>query len=371
MAGIAIRGLSKHFGAGDGRIAAVDEMSLDIPDNEIVAVLGPAGSGKTTLLRLIAGYLRPDAGTIHLDGELLSSPEHIVPVESRAMGMVQQQKSLWPHRTVFENVAFGLRVRGVAVEEADHRVNQMLARVRMAGSGEQFPEELTPEQQQRVALARSLIVEPKVLLLDEPLGDLDGRARQYLRAEMRQIQRRTGVTFVYATSDQTEALALSDHVAVIEAGRLQQFGTPQDVYSHPLNRTVADIMGLVNILSGRVTEVRASIARIDTGPDLKLEMTVPDGIGMGDQLEVLVRPENIRLTRLQPPAFNGAAARITDMTFLGNMNEYFVTLTSGRVMRAQAHPIQRFAIGDNVAIEIDVGRCSVLRHFAGQAHAAE
>ena len=250
MAAISIRGLSKSYG-GDGGLAAVSDLSLEIADNQFVTLLGPSGCGKTTTLRLIAGFMAPDAGTIHADGRLVSSREQVVvPPEERGMGMVFQNYAVWPHKTVFENVVFGLKVRGVAPSEARARVKATLALVNLTGFEDRLPSELSGGQQQRVALARSLVVEPQILLLDEPLSNLDAKLRERMRSELKQLQRRTGITFVYVTHDQAEALALSDRIAVIHGGRLQQFGTPQEVYARPASRVVADFMGLVNSGAG-------------------------------------------------------------------------------------------------------------------------
>ena len=257
MAGISIRGLSKSYG-GDAGLAAVSDLSLDIADGQFVTLLGPSGCGKTTTLRLIAGFIAPDAGTIHADGRLVSSREQVVPPEERGMGMVFQNYAVWPHKTVFENVVFGLKVRGVAASEARARVKATLALVNLTGFEDRLPSELSGGQQQRVALARSLVVEPKILLLDEPLSNLDAKLRERMRSELKQLQRRTGITFVYVTHDQAEALALSDRIAVIHGGRLQQFGTPQEVYARPASRVVADFMGLVNLVPATVETVEGA-----------------------------------------------------------------------------------------------------------------
>ena len=248
MASIAIKGLTKSFNAGDDAPAAVANLDLDIKDNQFVTLLGPSGCGKTTTLRMIAGYIVPDAGTIHVNGRLLSAPGSVVPPDQRGMGMVFQNYAVWPHKTVYENVVFGLKVRKTPSAEAKKQVADALALVNLTGLEQRYPNELSGGQQQRVALARSLVVEPEILLLDEPLSNLDAKLREQMRVELKRLQRRTGITFVYVTHDQAEALALSDHIAVIHGGRLQQYGTPQEVYAKPANRVVADFMGLVNLV---------------------------------------------------------------------------------------------------------------------------
>jgi iron(III) transport system ATP-binding protein len=269
------------------------------------------------------------------------------------MGMVFQNYAVWPHKTVYENVVFGLKLRKIPAAIAKKKVEDTLALVNLAGLEQRYPNELSGGQQQRVALARSLVVEPEILLLDEPLSNLDAKLRERMRTELKQLQRRTGITFVYVTHDQAEALALSDHIAVIHGGRLQQYGTPHEVYGKPANRVVADFMGLVNLLPGKVTGAGA----IEASGGLKLNVTLPDGINVGDSVEVAIRPENIHLRA----AGSGTAATISERTFLGNISEYYASLDSGPTLRVQTHPAQVFAVGDKASIEIDTAQCSVFR----------
>src|SRR5262245_2008645 len=244
MAAISIERVSKRYGA----VAAVRALSLEVYAREFVTLLGPSGCGKTTLLRLIAGFMAPDDGVIRVDGLAISTVDAVVPPERRGMGMVFQNYAIWPHKTVYENVAFGLEVRRVAPKTARERVARVLELVNLAGLEPRFPSELSGGQQQRVALARSLVVEPKILLLDEPLSNLDAKLRERMRWELKELQRRTGITFVYVTHDQAEAMALSDRIAVLHAGVLLQEGPPRDVYARPASVEVADFMGLVNLL---------------------------------------------------------------------------------------------------------------------------
>jgi iron(III) transport system ATP-binding protein len=359
MAGITLKGLSKHYGARETDVAAVSELDLDIKDNQFVTLLGPSGCGKTTTLRLIAGYIVPDAGTIHVDERLVSAPGNVVPPDARHMGMVFQNYAVWPHKTVFENVVFGLKIRKVPGAEARRQVAETLALVNLTGLEQRYPNELSGGQQQRVALARSLVVEPEILLLDEPLSNLDAKLRERMRTELKVLQRRTGITFVYVTHDQAEALALSDMVAVIHGGRLQQYGTPYDVYSRPANRIVADFMGLVNLVPGTVIAARNGTGTIEAASALRLDVPMPDGTGAGDAIEIAIRPENIKLT--VPNGHDRVRATISERTFLGNVSEYYARLESGQVLRVQTHPLQQFAVGDNVAVEVDATQCSVFR----------
>jgi len=358
MAGITIRGLSKSYGGGAGP-AAISDLSLDIADNQFVTLLGPSGCGKTTTLRLIAGFIAPDAGTIHADDRLVSSRDHVVPPEQRGMGMVFQNYAVWPHKTVYENIVFGLKLRKFSAREARGRVENAVALVNLTGLEARLPSELSGGQQQRVALARSLVVEPKILLLDEPLSNLDAKLRERMRGELKQLQRRTGITFVYVTHDQAEALALSDKIAVIHGGRLQQFGTPRDVYSRPASRVVADFMGLVNLLPATVVAVENGRARLRIGTGWTIEVDMAGAPRPGQSVEVAIRPESIRL---QPPARAEQphlVARIAESTFLGNIVDYHVVLEDNTVLRAQTHPLEQFAIGDAVAVCVDSGQCAV------------
>ena len=360
MASITIKGLTKSFSAGKDAPAAVSGLDLDIKDNQFITLLGPSGCGKTTTLRMIAGYIVPDAGTIHVNGRLVSAPGNVVPPDQRGMCMVFQNYAVWPHKTVYENVVFGLKVRRTPAAEAKKKMADALALVNLTGLEQRYPNELSGGQQQRVALARSLVVEPEILLLDEPLSNLDAKLREQMRVELKRLQRRTGITFVYVTHDQAEALALSDHVAVIHGGRLQQYGTPHDVYARPANRVVADFMGLVNLVPAKVTAARDKTGTIEADGGLKLEVPLPDGIKIGDSVEVSIRPENINLNA----AGNGTPATISERTFLGNISEYYASLDSGPTLRVQTHPAQVFTAGDKVAIEIDATQCSVFRSSA-------
>jgi iron(III) transport system ATP-binding protein len=349
MARISLKGLTKSF-TSDATQAAVSSLSLEIKDNQFVTLLGPSGCGKTTTLRMIAGYIVPDAGTIEVNDRLISAPGSVTPPDQRGMGMVFQNYAVWPHKTVYENVVFGLKIRRVATADARKRVGDTLALVNLTGYESRYPNELSGGQQQRVALARSLVVEPEILLLDEPLSNLDAKLREQMRVELKRLQRRTGITFVYVTHDQAEALALSDQIAVIHGGKLQQYGTPHEVYAKPANRVVADFMGLVNLIPATV----ASARQIDIAGGLTLKAEVPEGVSAGDKIEVAIRPEDITLA-----AAPDGRAKISERTFLGNISEYTVALDSGQTLRVQTHPQQVFAVGDTVSVAIDAAQCSI------------
>jgi iron(III) transport system ATP-binding protein len=267
------------------------------------------------------------------------------------MGMVFQNYAVWPHKTVFENVAFGLRVRGIAKEESRRRVAKMLELVNLTGFEQRYPNELSGGQQQRVALARSLVVEPEILLLDEPLSNLDAKLRERMRWELKALQRRTGITFVYVTHDQAEALALSDQIAVMHQGRLQQLGTPREVYARPANRMVADFMGLVNLLSGKVV----AAGTVAAGP-LTLRLSLPPDLRAGDSVDIAIRPESIHLG-----ATEGIPARVEEQSYLGNLSEYHVTLADGTRLRVQAPALADYPVGSTVAIKVDADQSNIFR----------
>ena len=360
MAGISIRGLAKNY-SGKNNMAALSHLNLEIGDSKFVTLLGPSGCGKTTTLRMIAGYLTPDEGTIHVDGKLLSSKDGVVSPENRGMGMVFQNYAVWPHKTVYENVAFGLKLRKMPAAELKSRVERMLALVNLAGLEGRLPNELSGGQQQRVALARSLVVEPDILLLDEPLSNLDAKLREKMRVELKELQRRTGITFIYVTHDQAEALALSDQIAVMHAGKLQQFGTPFEVYARPANRTVADFMGLVNILPAEVVDG----THVRIGSEAVLAMDVPEWGKPGMLADVAVRPENVHLvvgSTGEPGTLSGT---VVDRTYLGNIVENIVKLPSGIEVRAQSHPLLVAEPGDVVTVRIDATQFLLFPREAG------
>ncbi len=349
MADIALEGLTKRFGA----VAAVREVTLAVADREFVTLLGPSGCGKTTLLRLIAGFVAPDAGSIRVGGTTLSTPERVVPPEQRGMGMVFQNYAVWPHKTVYENVAFGLEVRKVARAEARQRVARVLDLVNLAGLEARYPNQLSGGQQQRVALARSLVVEPSILLLDEPLSNLDAKLRERMRWELKELQRRTGITFVYVTHDQAEAMALSDRIAVMAEGRVLQYGSPREVYAHPASRAVADFMGLVNIVTGRVVRAAGEASVVAVAGEHTVGLPLPPGAREGQAVQIAVRPENLTLTS------DGLPGKVAEATYLGNFVDCHVTLHDGTRVRVQAGPGETLAVGQRVHVRLDGGACTV------------
>jgi ABC-type Fe3+/spermidine/putrescine transport system ATPase subunit len=310
-------------------------VDLAIDDGEFFFLLGPSGCGKTTLLRAIAGFVEPTRGDVLFGARSMKG----VPPAKRDCGMVFQNYALWPHLTVFENVAFGLDVRKVARGEKDRRVREALRLVRMEDFADRTPNRLSGGQQQRVALARALVIEPQVLLLDEPLSNLDAALRVELRAEIHDIQRRTRRTAVYVTHDRAEALALADRIAVMHRGVIEQIGTPGELYERPATAFVAGFVGDVNRLEGRIA-ARDGDALVVEGPFGAVRGRAPENSAApGDAVHVLVRPERLRLDAAAPPAMKDAraggrlAGKVARRTFLGELLQHDVALDGGVTLR--------------------------------------
>ncbi len=312
-AAIRLEALTKIF---DGKVRAVDGIDLDIKPGEFFALLGPSGCGKTTTLRMIAGFETPDAGRIHVGGADITD----VPVHKRNMGMIFQSYALFPHRTVAENVAFGLRMRGLGKSEMDERVAQALKLVALEGLEERKPGQLSGGQQQRVALARAIVIRSPVLLCDEPLGALDRKLRQSMQFELKQLQKELGVTLIFVTHDQEEAMAMSDRIAVMNAGRVDQIGTPIEIYSHPRTRFVADFIGEINLFEGEWRDNQFRLA------DGKFLPAVAGGARAG-RGTVAVRPERMRFAEAGRGVLDG---KIETANFLGGQVIYRVDTEGGR-----------------------------------------
>lgn len=303
--------LSKEY----GDVTAVDKVSLSINKGEFITLLGPSGSGKTTILRMIAGFSTPTAGHIRIDGE----PIEKKPPHKRNLGMVFQDYSLFPHMNIYQNVAFGLRMRKVSKDEQEFRVADALETVQLTGYESRRPDQLSGGQRQRVALARAIVIEPLVLLLDEPLGALDRKLREEMQVELRRIHDLLNVTTIFVTHDQDEALAMSDRIAILTEGKLHQVGTPYDVYERPATTFVADFLGKANLLwLSVVTSNPEQIeAEINGGPIIILP--ADEDVKVGDEIQILVRPEQIiYCKRLEPQPTNHIPCKIERVIYLGS-----------------------------------------------------
>ncbi|MGH7083444.1 MAG: ABC transporter ATP-binding protein [Acetobacteraceae bacterium] len=355
---ITIERVSKWFGPHQ----VLKDVSIEISGREFVTFLGPSGCGKTTTLRLLAGFLAPDSGQIRVGSAVLSSPSGVVAPELRRMGMVFQNYAVWPHMSVAGNVAFGLELRRLPRQEIRERVARILAAVGLEGLEDKEPGRLSGGQQQRVALARSLIVEPDILLLDEPLSNLDAKLRERMRAELKALQRRTGITFVYVTHDQVEAMALSDRIAVFNAGAVQQIGPPREIYEHPANLFVADFMGLINKLDAEFAGLHDGLLQLRLGCHLLAARPAPglvSGLVTGGQrLTLAIRPEAIRFGP-EPQALheNGLEGRIREVTFLGATLDYVIDVGDGILVRAQTDRSLQHGPGSTVQLRIAIEDC--------------
>jgi len=324
---VRLDGLTKNF----GDFTAVKEVSLDIARGEIFCLLGGSGCGKTTLLRMLAGFETPTAGSIFIDGVDVT---HVPPYE-RPVNMMFQSYALFPHMTVAQNVAFGLRQDGVSNDEARDRVADILRLVSLSGYEKRKPHQLSGGERQRVALARSLVKRPKLLLLDEPLGALDKKLREHTQFELVNIQNILGVTFIIVTHDQEEAMTLGTRIGVMRAGEILQIGSPTDIYEFPNSRYVADFIGSVNLVEGRLTEDEPAYVRIDC-PQFGCTVYVDHGVSApADSIvSVAIRPEKIQISRERPEGTdNIVSGTITGIAYLGDMSRYLVTLVTGTVVR--------------------------------------
>jgi spermidine/putrescine ABC transporter ATP-binding subunit len=324
---IAVQNITKRFGA----MAAANDVTLTVEEGELFTLLGPSGCGKTTLLRLIAGFYTPDAGEIRFDDQRVND----VPPHERGIGMVFQNYALWPHMTVADNVGYGLKLRKVPGSEIEQRVHAVLEKVKLGGLDKRYPGQLSGGQQQRVALARALVLNPKILLLDEPLSNLDAKIRITVRAEIRKLQKELGITTIYVTHDQEEALTLSDRIAVFDKGRMLEVGPPKRLYEHPRTRFVADFIGINNQIEGTVTTVDAARGLLRAKTALgEWSAFSTEAIAVGSACVLCIRPENIDLDGPTDAALNTVPGQISFAAYLGNTLRYDIDLGQGMVFKA-------------------------------------
>jgi iron(III) transport system ATP-binding protein len=339
MAELVVEGLRKRF---DG-VLAVDGVSFTVHDGEMVTLLGPSGCGKSTTLNCIAGLEFPDEGVIRFGDRLLTDARRrifLLP-EARNVGMVFQSYALWPHMTVFENLAFGLRMRRIPQAEIRRRIEWILSLLQLEGFENRYPHQLSGGQQQRVALARALVYEPSILLLDEPLSNLDAKLREQARFWLRELQQRLRITAIYVTHDQAEALALSDRVVVMNRGRIMAMGSPRQIYEFPPNAFVADFIGSCNFLRGRVEAIQEEqrlLVRLDSGVLLEGSSTVQ--FTLGQPVVVAIRPQRIRLHGQGRQGRNDLPGKVQSGLYLGAAFQYVVETPVGSLRVEAMEPVQ-------------------------------
>ncbi len=356
MSKLALRNLTCRFGG----VTAVDDLSLALEPGEFVSLLGPSGCGKTTTLRMIAGFLTPTAGTIEMDGDVISSPASSLPPEKRSMSMIFQSYAIWPNMTVAENVAFGLEVRRLARADVRAKVDHILEVVRLAAYRDRYPAELSGGQQQRVALARAIVVQPAVLLLDEPLSNLDANLREEMRYEIRRLHDEFHITTVYVTHDQAEAMVTSDRIAVMNLGRIEQVEEPRMLYARPRTRFVAGFIGRTNFLDGEVRDAEVVFDRFAIACARFAEPSALHG-----RVAFSLRPQGIHLHRLRPPASEHTcvvAGQVVRRAYLGEHWDYVVRPKDSELeLRVTARPHEVFEVNEQVWLELDPGQMAVLR----------
>ncbi len=348
MATVALKRLTKRF----SETAAVEDLNLEIGDGELVSLLGPSGCGKTTTLRLIAGFLQPEEGEIQVNQQVISSPSLLVPPERRNMSMIFQSYAVWPHMTVFQNVAYGLKFQKLSRIESEKKVERLLRLVHLDALSGRYPSELSGGQQQRVALARALVVEPQTLLLDEPLSNLDANLREEMRFEIRRLHEEFRITTIYVTHDQAEAMVTSDRIAVMYQGRVVQVGTAQEIFERPKTAFVAEFIGKTNILKGKWEEG----SRVMLGEGLLVLVAATENQKRGAEVSVCLRPHNISLTgsaseaeQWRQKGYNLFAGVIQRRIYFGDAFDYLVELPVNHLtLRVVAPPSQRYDLGGKV-----------------------
>ena len=356
MSKLVLRNVSRTF----GNFTAVENFNLTLEEGELVSLLGPSGCGKTTTLRMIAGFMTPTTGTIELDGQVISSPTSSLPPEKRQMSMIFQSYAIWPNMTVAENVGFGLKVRKLNADEIRRRVSEILEVVQLGALRDRYPAELSGGQQQRVALARSIVVKPSVLLLDEPLSNLDANLREEMRFEIRRLHDEFRMTMVYVTHDQAEAMVTSDRIAVMNKGRVEQIDAPYALYGRPGTRFVAGFIGRTNFLEGK-SEGDA----VNFGGFCVPRQALQTAGGLPNDVLVSIRPQSIHLFKQDPGAGGGRCCvrgRVQRRAYLGEYWDYHVTLPgAAQPLRVTARAQDVFQADQPVWIEIDTTQLTVIR----------
>lgn len=355
MSKVSIRGLVKRYGA----VAAVSGVDLEIAEGELLVLLGPSGCGKTTTLRCIAGLEHAEEGEISVGGRVVSSAAGSVPPERRGMGMVFQSYAIWPHLSVFENVAFSLKLKKVPHATIDERVTKALDLVGLGHLGKRASSHLSGGQQQRVALARAIAMEPGVLLFDEPLSNLDAKLREKMRFELRQLQKRLGITSIYVTHDQQEAMVIADRVVLMNGGKIEQIGSPIEIYQRPNSVFGADFIGLSNIMECKI-DSSGPEGSVAASGDIRLHSR-DVGFTPGEKVHAIVRPENIQLSAESSSDINTFGASVEKIYFLGNIADVYLRVGQLQ-LRGQVSPPQAWEEGRKLQIRLPPESVVLLRH---------
>jgi iron(III) transport system ATP-binding protein len=346
---------------GFGDVVAVDRASLTVADGETVVLLGPSGCGKTTLLRLIAGFYRPTSGAIRIRGKTVASPTVMVPPERRSLSMVFQSYAVWPHKTVFENLAYGLRLRRLDGKTIAAKVAEALATVRMETYAARYPSELSGGQQQRVAVARALALEPEILLFDEPLSNLDATLREHMRFEIKALLGKLGITAIYVTHDQNEAMVIADRVAVMNRGRIEQIGSPEDVYYRSKTDFVAQFIGLANVLDGEIVGTSApNLIKVRVERLGDLIVSSPSDNDPARAARLLVRPEQIELTATPKAGMNTLKGRVARRSFVGAQTDYLIDVNGVSLRVINPSRNTDFQLSQDVLVSFAPTDCLVL-----------
>ncbi|WP_137392465.1 ABC transporter ATP-binding protein [Rhodoligotrophos defluvii] len=339
-----------------GSFVAIKNVSLTIEKGSFVTLLGPSGCGKTTILRSIAGLVDPTSGEIVVAGRRIND----VPIHKRNIGLVFQNYALFPHKTVFDNIAFGLKYRGVEKQEIARKVKRALEMVRLPGVEKKLPSEMSGGQQQRIALARAIVIEPDVLLLDEPLSALDANLREEMRTELKLIQREVGITTIFVTHDQEEALAMSDRIVVMNHGVVEQEGPPEEVYRRPASRFVASFLGQSNLLGGRINGVNGSVAQVELDGGPQLTVQAPPGVAPGLPVTVVVRAQRVKVGEGDGLGENRIAGKILNTSYLGGAASYFIDVNGITIQANNAIEDKVFREGEPVTFSIAPQDCVLL-----------
>ncbi len=371
---LSVRSLYTEYPGERGTLVkAAQDVSFEVPEGKLFTLLGPSGCGKTTTLRSIAGLERPSAGEIEVGSKVMYSSDKriFVAPNKRNFGMVFQSYAIWPHMNVFQNAAFPLQVRKLRKQEIHERVMRVLEAVQLDDLVDREATKLSGGQQQRLALARALVMEPQLLLLDEPLSNLDAKLRDRMRSELKRLQRELGLTTVYVTHDQSEALALSHEIAVMDDGRVVQIGTPRQIYEQPCNQFVADFVGTTNFIGGTVTALDAGRCVIGCGMG-PLKVQASQGVAKDTAVTVSVRPEDVELSEQPPSAAEGdnvCKAVVTAKDFLGEHLDFQVKV-GDVVLLARAHPSLRTPVGDPIYVRMKAEKCVAIPSAGPAAPAA-